>query len=116
VQDHVDVSRRNTGDPADFDNALHDAGGLIRRRRGHFVHENFLIRANVRLFQDDVSERASDVNADTYHFPPLSFIVSTRAAGADQRPNSLCIAWATASPHRPIGLAGRSAADAVIRI
>ncbi len=69
VQHHVDVAQRDAGDLTDFDDAVHDADRLIRRRRGHLVHEYLLTGVGAGLFQDDVSERPSDVNADTYHFP-----------------------------------------------
>jgi hypothetical protein len=98
VQDHVDIAGRNAGDLADFDNALHDANGLVRWRRRHLVHENSLARAAAGLLQDDVSKRPSDVDADTYHSRSPLLFVTARLASADQRPNALCVSQEGAMP------------------
>src|ERR1700687_6174265 len=85
VQHNVDVSRRYSGDLAYFHHALDDADRLIRRGRRYFVYENFLTRADGRLLQDNVRKRAPNINADTYHDLPHSFIASARPAGAEMR-------------------------------
>ena len=67
VQHHVDAAWRDARDPANVHDALHDAHGLIRRRRGNFMHEDALTRSGGRVFQDDIGKGAAHIDADTDH-------------------------------------------------
>jgi hypothetical protein len=96
VQDHVDIAGGNASDLADFDDALHDADRLVRRRRRHLVHKYFLARSDTGLFQHDVGERSSDVNSDAYHSFTLHFSLPP-ARGRRSKTKTSCVLPSPAS-------------------